>query len=187
MKPVALIVGAAAGTGRAIALAFAQAGYTVAAVDGSPVHLDDTVEQILATGGEARAYVGEIGKGLPAKSLVEEVLDDCGQIDVLVNALMVRPAQTLLNLDEWDWQRTLETNLSGVYLLMQAVGRSMIGHGGAILTVVDDAPDPSGGALWSLSQAARRALTLAAAKEFSAYNIRVSVTGCDPQAALSLA
>jgi len=174
---VALITGAGSGFGRQLALALAEAGYGVAANDRTPMQLDETIRQIEAAGGEARAYIAETGKGLPARALVDDVLDDWGRIDLLANCLLVSPPADFLDLDEWDWQHALEVNLNGPFLLMQAVGRVMREQGGGV--IVNLLVPESGRPALDVAQAARRALSESTANAFLTYNIRVCAL-CPP-------
>jgi len=168
---VALVNGAGRGLGRALSLALAGAGAAVAAQDLSPIQLDATAATVRAAGGTIRTYTGETGKGLPAGVLIDEVLDDFQRIDLLFHCAWARPAATLLELDEWDWQRTFETNVSSPYLLLKLVGRLMReqGSGTAGFFAVDAAGPPT----FAASQAARLALARTAAEEYSAYNIAI--------------
>ena len=168
---IALVSGAGRGLGRLLALELARAGAAVAAHDLSPVHLDATVEAVAAAGGEIHAYTGESGKGLPAGVLVDEVLADFERIDLLFHCGWARPAAPLLQLDEWDWQRTFETNVTSPYLLLKLVGGLMRQQGGgaAGIFAVDARTPP----VVAASQQARLALARAAAGEFLTYNISI--------------
>jgi len=178
---VAVIVGAGSGFGRQLALGLSRAGFVIAANDRTPTQLDETIRQIEAAGGTARAYIAETGKGLPARAMIDDVLDDWDRIDVLVNCLMIFPPAAFLDLDEWDWQHALEVNLNGPFLLMQAVGRVMREQGGGVIANIIRQPEgPAGGQpVWEVAQAARQALSASTAKEFLAYNIHVRAL-CSP-------
>ena len=153
---IALVSGAGRGLGRLLALELARAGAAVAAHDLSPVHLEATVEAARAAGGEIRAYTGESGKGLPAGVLVDEVLADFERIDLLFHCAWARPAAPLLQLDEWDWQRTFETNVTSPYLLLKLIGGLMREQGGGAAGIFAvDARTPS---VFAASQQARLAL-----------------------------
>ena len=167
----ALVSGAGRGLGRLLALELAHAGAAVAAHDLSPVHLDATVEAVRAAGGEIHAYTGESGKGLPATVLVDEVLGDFERIDLLFHCAWARPAAPLLQLDEWDWQRTFESNVTSPYLLLKLVGGLMRQQGGgaAGIFAVEARTPP----VFAASQQARLALVRAAAAEFLTYNISI--------------
>ena len=122
---VVLVTGAGKGIGREVAEAFAAHGASVAVNDISPVNLDETLVHIAAAGGRTKAYVEDIAKKMPVQALLNAVLDDFGRIDILVNCAEVEPRKPVLEMDDWDWQRTLDVNLTGAFLLTQSAGRIM--------------------------------------------------------------
>jgi 3-oxoacyl-[acyl-carrier protein] reductase len=169
-----LITGAGKGTGRSVAEAFAKQGANVAVNDVSPINLDETVARIQASGGQVKAYVEDIAKKMPIQSLLNSVLDDLGQIDILVNCAEVEPQKTLLEMDDWDWQRTLDVNLNGPFLLTQSVGRIMKEKsGGVIVHVGERARGTEGRSAYFASKAGLAAFSALASYELSEYGIRV--------------
>ena len=171
---VVLVTGAGKGTGRAVAEAFAARGAAVAANDITPVNLDESVRRILASGGRVKAYVADIAKKMPVQGLLNQVLDDFGRIDVLVNCAEVEPQKTVLEMDDWDWQRVLDVNLSGAFLLTQSVGRIMKEKGGGVIVLMGNrAVSPERRAAYFASKAGLEALARAAAEEFAAFGVRV--------------
>jgi NAD(P)-dependent dehydrogenase (short-subunit alcohol dehydrogenase family) len=157
-----------------VAVEFAANGATLAVNDVSPVNLDETVAHILATGGKARAYVEDIAKKIPIQTLLNAVVDDFGKIDILVNCAEVEPQKTVLEMDDWDWQRTMDVNLTGPFLLTQSVGRIMKEKGGGIIIHVGErAKGQEYRAAYFASKAALAALSALAAYEFSEFGIRV--------------
>jgi NAD(P)-dependent dehydrogenase (short-subunit alcohol dehydrogenase family) len=171
---IVLITGAGKGTGRGVAEAFAAQEATVAVNDVSPVNLDETVTIILASGGKVKAYVEDIAKKMPIQTLLNSVLDDFGRIDILVNCAEVEPQKTVLEMDDWGWQRTLDVNLNGPFLLTQSVGRIMKEKGGGIIVHVGErAKGTEGRAAYFTSKAGLAALSALAAYELSEFGIRV--------------
>jgi NAD(P)-dependent dehydrogenase (short-subunit alcohol dehydrogenase family) len=171
---VILVTGAGKGTGRGVAEACAVQGAKVAANDVSPVNLDETVQRITANGGQVKAYVEDIAKKMPVQTLLNAVLDDFGRIDILVNCAEVEPQKTVLEMDDWDWQRTLDVNLNGAFLLTQSVGRIMKENGGGVIVHVGErAKGPERRAAYFTSKAGLAALSALAAYELSEYNICV--------------
>jgi NAD(P)-dependent dehydrogenase (short-subunit alcohol dehydrogenase family) len=171
---VVLITGAGKGTGRLVAEAFAAHGAAVAVNDVSPINLDGTVAHIFASGGQVKAYVEDIAKKMLVQSLLISVLDDYGRLDILVNCAEVEPQKTLLEMDDWDWQRTLDVNLNGAFFLTQSVGRVMKEKGGGVIVHVGEhAKGPQGRAAYFASKAGLAALSALAAYELSEYGIRV--------------
>ena len=171
---VILVTGAGKGTGRGVAEAFAGQGAVVAANDISPVNLDETVAHIQAAGRQAKAYVEDIAKKMPVQTLLNAVLDDFGQIDILVNCAEVEPQKSVLEMDEWDWQRTLDVNLNGAFLLTQSAGRIMKEKGGGVIIQVGERPKGmERRAAYFTSKAGLAALSALAAYELSEAGIRV--------------
>jgi NAD(P)-dependent dehydrogenase (short-subunit alcohol dehydrogenase family) len=171
---IVLVTGAGKGTGRAVAEAFAARGAVVAANDVTPINLDETVARITASGGRVRAYVEDVAKKMPVQALVTAVEDDWGRIDILVNCAEVEPRFPLLDMDDWDWQRTMDVNLTGTFLLMQSVGRVMRAQGGGVMVNLGArAKAQENRGAYFVSKAGLVALTEQAAGEFAAYNIRV--------------
>jgi NAD(P)-dependent dehydrogenase (short-subunit alcohol dehydrogenase family) len=177
---VVLITGAGKGSGRKLAKAFARYGATVAANDISPINVEEEVEEIQARGGDARAYVDDIAKKVGAQALVKQVEDDFGRIDILINHAAVEPRSPLLDMDEWDWHRVLDVNLTGAFLVTQSVGRVMREQGGGViinLITVAGRDESSKRAAFFASMAGLESLSQQAERELAPYGIRVhSVT-----------
>ena len=175
---VALVTGAGRGLGRAIARGFAQAGARVAANDVTPVNLEAAVAELRAEGGEVEGFVADVAHRLAVETMVEAVLERYGRIDALVNNAGVEPHAPLLDLDEYDWDRTLAVNLKGAFLLTQIVGRRMAEQGGgAIVNIASIAGRAHGlkdRAAYVASKSGLIGLTREAARELAAYNIRVN-------------
>ena len=127
-------------------------------------------------GGKAKAYIEDVAKKVGVQSLVNSVEDDFGGIDILVNHAAVEPHTSLLDMDEWDWHRTLDVNLTGAFLMTQSVGRMMREKGkGVILNIVagpSRGVDKDAGAYLS-SMAGLAALSRQADLELSPHGIRV--------------
>ena len=177
---VVLITGAGRGYGRELAKAFAKAGARIAINDISPMPLDTLVDEIEAMGGEAKSYVQDIAKKVPVQGLVMKVEDDFGKIDVLINHSAVEPKKSVLEIDEWDWQRTIMVNLTGAFLMTQAVGRTMQQSGGGVivnLVPLAGRDEQSGRAAYVSSMMGLVGFTPQAARELGASNVRVHAVG----------
>jgi NAD(P)-dependent dehydrogenase (short-subunit alcohol dehydrogenase family) len=173
---VVLITGAGRGMGRALAEHFAALGARVAANDISPVNLDQVVER---GRGRITAYVEDTAKKVAAQAIIKQVEDDLGRIDILINHASVEPRVALLEMDEWDWHRVLDVNLTGAFLMMQSAGRVMRAQGaGVIVNLINAAPPAAGSeAAYLTSLHALAVLTRCAAEEFAAYRVHVHAVG----------
>jgi NAD(P)-dependent dehydrogenase (short-subunit alcohol dehydrogenase family) len=170
---IVLVTGAGKGAGRALAEAFAARGATVAANDISPMNVEAVVAQINASGGQAKAYLHDIAKKVAAQALINEISDDFGHIDILVNCANVEPQAPLLDMDEWDLHRVFEVNAIGTFIMIQSVGRVMRAQGGGIIiNVVKLSPDVNRAA-YDASRAAVAGLTQRAASELAPHNIHL--------------
>ena len=175
-----LITGAGKGSGRLLALAFAERGAYVALNDISPINLEQVLDQIVAKGGRAKTYIDDVAKKVGAQSIINQVVDEFGHIDILINHAEVEPHVPLLDMDEWDWHRVIEVNLTGAFLMTQSVGRVMRAQGsGAILNLIAATAREAGQATAFLaSMAGLRGFTLQAAQELRPYGIQVHAVEC---------
>ena len=126
----ALVTGAGVGGGRAIALALAECGASVAAVDLNIERADDVADAIGAGGGAAIALQADTANRFQVASMIERTRDAFGEIDMLVNAASVFHAEPLLKVDEWNWRRQIEVNITGAFFCTQLVARVMADQGG---------------------------------------------------------
>ena len=173
---VVLVTGAGRGAGKAIAQAFAARGAKVALNDISPVNVDEVVAQITAEGGQAKAYVEDVAKKVSVQAMINNLTDDWKRVDILVNCANVEPHTSLLDLDEWDWHRTLDVNLTGAFLLIQSVGRVMREQGGGVIVnviPVAGRAEMSDRGAYVASKFGLAGLTRQAALELEAHDIRV--------------
>lgn len=184
---VILITGAGKGIGRALARQLAARGIILALNDISPLNVDTVVEEILAAGGQAKAYIHDVAKKVAVQAMVNQVMDDFGRIDALVNCANVQPPAPLLDLDEWDLHRAFEVNAIGTFLMMQSVGRVMRQAGGGVIINVVKLPADAP-ASYLASRGGIAALSQRADEEWQPYGIRVfCVSGeASPSATLRL-
>lgn len=122
---VALVTGAAAGLGSAIALALAEAGAHVAA-HGNSRPPDATCDLIKATGRRALAVRGDLADKTTPQQLISQTLDEFGRLDILINNAGTIRRAPAVDYSEEDWATVIEVNLSSVFRLSQLAGRHMI-------------------------------------------------------------
>ena len=174
-EKVVLITGAGKGSGRILAGAFAEQGSLVAANDISPINVEQVVNQITARGGRAKAYLEDVAKKVGAQHMINQVEDDFGRIDILINHAAVEPHVPLLDMDEWDWHRVLDVNLTGSFLMTQSVGRVMRAQGSGVIISLITGSTQAGNAeaAFIASMNALDGLTRQAARELAPYGIQV--------------
>lgn len=175
---VVLVTGAGHQRGRAIAQAFASQGAIIALNDLTPINMDETLHQIITSGGRGREYIFDIAKKMPVQALLEQILDDWGRLDICIHCAQVKPHAALLDMDEWDWQRTIDVNLSSAFFLLQSAGRIMRQQGSgrilSILTAPGEKLDQPGYAALQASKAGMVGLLLSAARELGEHQIYVT-------------
>lgn len=169
---VALIVGAGNEIGQAVAQDLAKSGLRVALNDLLPTRIENLAADIKSKGGQAAVYAADLTRKLALQTSLQSILEAWGRIDVLVFVATVQPGANLLDMDEWDWHRTIDSNLTAAFLCMQSVGRVMreIG-GGVIINVLAGTMEASAG--YAASSSGLEALSVASARELSAHNIQV--------------
>lgn len=176
MNPaVALVTGAGRGRGRAAALALGAAGLRVAAIDVNPDSAEQVAASIRAGGGEARAAVADVANKMAVQTMLYEVLEAWERFDLLVNAAHVTPHSPALRLDEWEWNRTLDVNLKGAFLISQTVARAMQATGGGLILNVVRPASAAPHAAVVAARAGLLGLTAALAAEWGAFGVALEV------------
>ncbi len=175
---VALVTGASRGIGRAIALAFADAGADVAISSRKLPDLEKVAAEIQALGRKALAVPAHNREPEDLRRLVVTVQEQFGRIDILVNNAATNPVMALLvDVEEKAYDQIMNTNVKGYFLMSQLVGQIMIKQGGGniinISSVGGVSPDPWLG-VYCISKAAINMITKAFAKELGEHNIRVN-------------
>jgi NAD(P)-dependent dehydrogenase (short-subunit alcohol dehydrogenase family) len=168
-----LITGAGKGRGAALAEAFAMHGARVALNDISPINVDEVAARIISSGGQARTYLHDVAKKVGVQALIHQVEEEWGQVDILIQHAAVEPHTPLLDLDEWDWRRTLDVNLTGAFLVLQSLGRVMRAQGGGIIVNLAAGPRGVNAGAYEASMAGLRGLSQAAARELHPFGVQV--------------
>lgn len=122
---IALVTGASAGIGAAIAKALAQAGAAVAC-HGNSRPAEATVDLIKSAGGNAAAFAADLSSSEGAKDLFDQVIANFGFVDILINNAGIIIRHDAVDFPFEDWQKVIQVNLNAVFQLSQLVGRSLI-------------------------------------------------------------
>ena len=124
-------MGAALGIGRAIALAFADAGTKVACLDIDEAAASETAARIERAGGTAMAHRCDVTSEASIADAVKAAIEAHGSPRVLVNgAAMREPTGTIVELEPADWKRAIAIDLTGAYLMSRAIVPHMASAGG---------------------------------------------------------
>ena len=125
-----LITGAGRGLGRQLALDFAcDCARVVVNYASSADAANEVVEEIAKTGGEATACRADIARADDVNAMVEQAVSAFGGIDILINNAGLSIDEPFLDMREESWDRVMDVNLKGPFLLSQAVGRYMVSAG----------------------------------------------------------
>jgi len=116
-----LVTGAGRGIGRAIALAFAEAGCDVAVAARTTKEVKDTAARARELGRTAFPYTCDVGDAAAVEAMAKQALSDLGQVDILVNNAGYTVFKPFEQLTLEDWHRTLAVNLTSAFIAVQAV------------------------------------------------------------------
>ncbi len=181
---VAIVTGAGTGIGRAIALAFADAGMSVICAGRRRQPLDETAALIADSGGDALVIPADITDREQVREMISRTLDAYGHIDVLYNnAGSFSGVGPLWEVDADRWWRDVETNLRGSMLCTQAVLPHMIERGDGIVINMSGggAAGPMiGGSGYGSSKAALLRMTDSLARELEQIGSPVLAYAMDP-------
>jgi NAD(P)-dependent dehydrogenase (short-subunit alcohol dehydrogenase family) len=175
----ALVTGASKGVGKGIALELGRAGCDVAInYHSDHAGADATVSELAALGRRAFAVGGDVAKSTDVDAMLSEAVRQFGRLDILVNNAGVQTWKALLDLEESEWDRVINTNLKGCFLCTQRAGRIMRdqGQGGHILNIGSGSnkyPFPNL-VNYTASKGGIEMFTKVSAVELGPYNIRVN-------------
>lgn len=174
----ALVTGAGAGIGRAIALALAANYASVAVIDLNIERADKVAESIRARCGSALPLQADVSNRFQVANVIERTRDAFGKLDILVNASSIFHAEPMLKIDEWNWRRQIEVNITGAFFCMQLVSRVMADEGGGnivnLASVEACESSMPAGIGYITGGAGLIGMTRQAARELAAHGIRVN-------------
>ena len=175
---VALITGGSRGLGLEIAQSFGAAGASVIITARREQWLKEA-EQVLKTQGvPVHAFIADVADPTSVETLVQQALAACGKIDVLINNAGLTWGAPAENMPLDRWHQVIDANITGTFLMSQAVGRHMLERGKGVMVNVASIAGLSGGQHntvgYNASKAAVINLTRALAVEWAARNIRIN-------------
>ena len=174
-----LITGAADGIGRGIATHFAHQGDRVALVDYDAIGLERTLGELRAEGGQVLAIHADVRDGNAVDGAIQRATETHDGLDVVVNNAAVYPNTPVLEMAEDEWDRVLDTNLKGAFLITRAAGRQMVmqGRGGNMCLIASGAYRSArrGAAHYCASKAGLVLLAQTLALELAEHRINVNV------------
>jgi len=173
---IAIITGAARGIGKSIAQSFIAQGATVAFTYRSSEEMAIELEkELTAKGGIAKGFKSDASKMEDAESLVKNVLEAFGTIDIVVNNAGITDDTLLMRMSEDQWDRVINVNLKSCFNLTKSVLRTMLkARSGSIINIssVVGVQGNAGQANYSASKAGILGLTKSVALELGSRNIR---------------
>ena len=174
---IALVTGASQGIGRACALELARQGASVALAARNLEKLGSVAAEIAAAGGTATAFELDVAGEESIKAGAKAVIERFGKVEILVNNAGITRDMLALRMKRKDWDDVLMTNLTGAFLMTQAVMGSMVKNrlGRVInITSVVGETGQSGQSNYAASKAGLIGLTKSLARELAGRSITVN-------------
>jgi len=179
---VAVVTGGSRGLGLEMAEGLGEAGARVVVSGRRQPWLDDAVAGLRKVGIEAEGFAGSVTEPEDVAALVEHAVSTFGSIDILVNCAGISWGAPTLDMPLQQWQRVMDTNATGTFLVSQAVARQMVrqGGGGRIINVASLAglvgtnPSRLSAVGYSASKAAVVGLTRTFATHLAEHGILVN-------------
>jgi len=175
---VALVTGAGRGIGKAIALRYAEAGADVAFTDlAINEAVEQTVKELEAMGVKAKAYASNAANFDETHEVVNQVVEDFGRIDVLVNNAGITKDGLMMRMSEAQWDAVINVNLKSAFNFIHAVTPIMAKQRGGSIINMSSVVGVSGNAgqcNYSASKAGMIGLAKSIAKEMGPRGIRAN-------------
>jgi NAD(P)-dependent dehydrogenase (short-subunit alcohol dehydrogenase family) len=172
-----IVTGGSQGIGKAVAERFAEEGADVLVTGRRPDVLESVVAGIANAGGSAWPFGADVSNPRDVEATVAAAIERWGRIDVLVNNAGIGEEVPFLEIDLESWDRVLDTNLRGAFLMAQAVAREQVTTGGGSIVHIASI-DGSGGdgpyASYNASKAGLLGLNRTMAIELAPHGIRVN-------------
>jgi 3-oxoacyl-[acyl-carrier protein] reductase len=174
---IALVTGAAQGIGRVISLELAKAGATLVLVDMNEAKLNETTAELAATGATAAAFTMNVSNEESIEAGAKAILEKFGKVEILINNAGVTRDNLMLRMKRADWDLVIGINLTGAFLLTQALLSPMLkNRWGRIVNIasVVGRAGQAGQVNYAASKAGIIGLTKSLAREVASRGITVN-------------
>jgi NAD(P)-dependent dehydrogenase (short-subunit alcohol dehydrogenase family) len=182
---VAIVTGGGRGIGKAISLAFAEAGADIVAVARTQEEIEETCHEVTALGQQGFAIPTDVTNANQVDKMVEKTITLFGKIDILVNNAGTAALKTLVDpsgqvMTEEEWHRVMDTNLTSIFLSCRAVGPQMFKQKrGKVINIssISSQKAQSDDIAYNVSKAGVDMITRCLALDWAPYNINVNAIG----------
>jgi meso-butanediol dehydrogenase / (S,S)-butanediol dehydrogenase / diacetyl reductase len=174
---VAFVTGFGSGLGQAIAVLFAKEGAAIIGTSTTASKGRDTAAMIEKVNGEAFFRAGDVSDSVQMKSIMEEGVKRFGGLDIVVNSAGVRTNGSITEITEEQWDRTIDVNLKGVFVVSRLAIPELIKRGGGVILNIgarSGMAGQAGRAAYCASKGGMITLTEAMAMDYAAQKIRVN-------------
>lgn len=176
-KPVTLVTGASGGIGSALASRLAAAGHRFVLCGLDQGGLDAVAAEVMAAGGDAQTLAGDVRERDFAQAAVDLAASRFGRLDHLVTGAGASRPVPLVEMEDDEWDKLVDINLSAVFRVSKAAARQMIdqGEGGAIVHISSIAHSNGGANLaYGSAKGGVATLTYGMAQQLGPHGIRVN-------------